>query len=105
MERIVTLEELKELRTHILSSNVSEEEKRKIVSFLGMTQNTDSTASVEKGKTLVKKNPSVPSLLEKDTSTTSTLFEKAGFSNAIYLATISLVFEVLFLAVSFFIYK
>ena len=64
MERIVTLQELKELRARILSSAVSEEEKRAILSLLGINPNVSSSSNTEKGKAFVKKNPSAPSLLD-----------------------------------------
>lgn len=100
MERIVTLEELKELRGCLSNPNLSEDEYKKIISIIGNEFNRQEekdspvSSSKENGKALVKTNPSAPSLLEK-----------TGFSNVIYLATISLVFEVLFLTVSFLIYK
>lgn len=110
MERIVTLGELKELRERLVSSNVTEEDKQKIISFFGNTlgetkEDTTFSSNFGEGKTLVKTNPNAPSLLEKTPSSTPTLFDKTGFSNIIYLASISLVFEVLFLAISFLIYK
>lgn len=99
MERIVTLQELKDLRERLSSPHLTEDEYNKILSVIGNDfsnyQKEESTSSsMEKGKALVKANPNAPSLLEK-----------TGFSNIIYLATISLVFEVLFLAVSILIYK
>jgi hypothetical protein len=99
MERIVTLQELRDLRERLCSPNLTKSEYEKIRAVIGNDfsnhQKEESTSSnVEKGKALVKANPNAPSLLEK-----------TGFSNIIYLATISLVFEVLFLAVSILIYK
>lgn len=100
MERIVTLDELKELKELLSSPNLTEEEYNNILSVIGndfnrKEENASSVSpSKESAKALVKTNPSAPSLLEK-----------SGFSNVIYLATISLVFEVLFLAISILIYR
>lgn len=99
MERIVTLEELKTLREKLSDPYLPKDKYEEIMSIIGsdfggQVEDVSSSFNKENAKALVKTNPSAPSLLEK-----------TGFSNVIYLATISLVFEVIFLAVSFLIYK
>jgi hypothetical protein len=95
MGQILTLEELKKLKERLSSDDLTEDEYNKIMSVIGYTLDNNSTnKSNEKEKSLVKSNPNIPSLLDK-----------TGFMDVIYLATMSLVFEVFFLAVSFLIYK
>ncbi len=100
MERIVTLEELRTLRKTLSDPNLPKDKYEEILSIIGSDfgeqdeKDASTSFSKEGAKALVKTNPSAPSLLEK-----------TGFSNVIYLATISLVFEVIFLAVSLLIYK
>lgn len=98
MERIVTLEELKTLRKKLSDPNLPKDKYEEIISIIGsdfgVQEDVSPSFNKDSAKTLVKTNPSAPSLLEK-----------TGFSNVIYLAAISLVFEVIFLAVSFLIYK
>ena len=113
MEKLVTLVELKELRDKLINKNLNNDDVNKInemfpdnknvQTFQNETNNIDKvfpnenskTSSKEIGYQLTKTSSKYPSLLDK----------RAGFSNVIYLATMSLVFEVLFLAVSFLIFN
>lgn len=98
-EKMVTIEELKELRDKLKNQEAEEKDYMKIFEMFPSNnddeQKEEQTQGKEEAYQLTKTNPSMPSLLDK----------KAGFSNVIYLATMSLVFEILFLAVSFLIYK
>lgn len=94
-ERLVKIEELKELKEKYLKAQEEQKNESSQISDNVNNINSEQTTSKEKeGPVLVKANPSAPSLLDK-----------AGFSNIIYLAAMSLMFEVLFLAISFMIYK
>lgn len=97
-EKMVTIEELKELRDKLKNQEVEEKDYMKIFEIFPVNndeQKEEQSQGKEDNYQLTKTNPSMPSLLDK----------KAGFSNVIYLATMSLVFEILFLAISFLIYK
>jgi len=99
-EKLVTIEELKELRQKIVQNNAEENDYMKIFEMFPSNEekedmSTENTTSKENAYQFTKTNPSMPSLLDK----------KAGFSNIIYLATMSLVFEIVFIAVSFLIFN
>lgn len=100
-EKLVTIEELKELREKIKDKTIEEKDYMKIFEIFPSNheeieeEQTENESSKENAYQYTKTNPSMPSLLDK----------KAGFSNVIYLATMSLVFEVVFLAISFLIFK
>ncbi len=91
-ERLIKIEELKQLKEKYLKAQ--EEQKINNTQNVNTTNNNQGIGNQMQGPVLVKANPKAPSLLDK-----------AGFSNIIYLAAMSLMFEVLFLAISFLIYK
>lgn len=89
MNRLITIEELKELKDKLKSEKATDNDYNKIYSLFPDVKELEKEKPVE----LVKKDNS--KLADK----------KAGFSNVIYLATLSLVFEICFLALSLIIYK
>lgn len=98
MDKSLMIKELKELKDKVKQEKLEETDYAKIVEMFSNLEEQEEVAE-EKGKEnvvqFVKSNPKYPSLLDK----------RAGFTNVIYLATMSLVFEVLFLAISFMIFK
>jgi hypothetical protein len=92
-ERMMQIEELKELKTKLLSEQEANKQAEQQSENTNQN-NTENTTKQQETYQLVKANPSIPSLLDK-----------TGFSNVIYLASMSLMFEILFLAISFFIFK
>lgn len=108
MEKIITIEELKELRDRITNQRLNNDDYNKISQifpdndsdkiiqmFPDNNENSNEASAKESSYQLTKTSSQYPSLLDKN----------AGFSNIIYLATMSLVFEVLFLAISFLIFN
>lgn len=101
MGELITIDELKELREKIKQDHMEEQDYMKIFELFPILDDKkeesveENSMGQEQSFQLSKTNPSIPSLLDK----------KAGFSNIIYLASISLVFEILFLAISILIYQ
>ncbi len=98
MKQLITIEELKELRAKLQEEQMKENDYQKIFNVVPIERQEEIKEEEEVGREResfqkVKTNPKAPSLLDK-----------TGFSNVIYLATMSLLFEVVFLAVSFLIY-
>lgn len=89
MSKLITISELKELREKIKSEKATDKDYMRIFQVFS----EDESKKDEKPTQLVK----VP--------TQNVNNGKAGFSNIIYLATLSLVSEICFLALSFIIYK
>lgn len=81
MNKIITIEELKKLKEKVKENKITDLDYSKIVELFPDVKE-------EKPIQLVKKDN-----------------RKAGFSNIIYLATLSLVTEICFLALSLIIYK
>lgn len=97
-ERSITKEELVQLRNKITSNNISNDDYMKIFELFPDTKkeenNQNNSRSNEQVTQLTKTSKVHPSLIDKN-----------GFSNLIYLATMSLVFEIMFIGISFLIFK
>lgn len=95
MDRLITIEELKQLKERIEKEKATDYDYMRIFQMFSMDQKEPENEVLEN-----KKNEEKPmQFVKKDQNS------RAGFSNIIYLATLSLVTEICFLAVSFIIYK
>ncbi len=102
MNNPVTIEELRELREKMIREQMKEPDYEKLSELFPDVKTEDTKVEgssqesvAQEALQLTKINPNAPSLLDK----------KAGFSNVIYLAVMSLVTEIVFLAIAFFIYQ
>lgn len=106
-----TLEELLEYKRKLEESGLTEQDLNRLSSYiktddLKHDDNTplgaNSSQGLENNKTLVKTVPGAPKYSEKETNG---IFNQAGFSNAIFLSTMTLICEITFLILSFYIFK
>jgi hypothetical protein len=103
MSELVTIEELKKMKEKIQNNTATDLDYERIVETFPTLKEDSSIHQEDHSNTNAKEdsfqksmtNASYPSLLDKN----------AGFSNVMYLAAMSLVFEICFLTLAFFIYK